>query len=238
MGRSGCCRLSFSSRPALSLFLQVAPHGSQNNFAFFMPNGTALVEIIPWWARRAALCVLCCPLELQDACGRPPTWGLSRLPPCHKCAGTFMARAALGWTSILRIGSPWITPCTAATSAWCPTRSTPSPARTRRRAKVGVPDCLPMQSPLRRIPCAATYGPSAGAGSTIAWGRDQDVALDVPTLAKALTKIARGEVRAGHRAPGTACPIEHRGRHPDTACPPTRRSSSLTVTTMRRGRFS
>ena len=29
------------------------------------------------------------------------------------------------------------------------------------------------------------------------YGRDQDVALDFSTLAKALTKVARGEVRPG-----------------------------------------
>ena len=28
--------------------VQVNTHGSGNNFAFFMPNGTALVEILPW----------------------------------------------------------------------------------------------------------------------------------------------------------------------------------------------
>ncbi|PSC70577.1 hypothetical protein C2E20_6087 [Micractinium conductrix] len=33
-----------------------------------------------------------------------------------------------------------------------------------------------------------------GIGSSIAFGRDQDVALDFPTLAKALVKIARGEL--------------------------------------------
>lgn len=43
-----------------------------------------------------------------------------------------------------------------------------------------------------------------GAGSSVAWGRDQDVALDFPTLAKALAKVARGEVSwqgaGGHAA--------------------------------------
>lgn len=48
----------------------------------------------------------------------------------------------------------------------------------------------------------------AAAGSSVVWGRDQDVALDFPTLAKALTKVARGEVRPGGllvRARGHAC---------------------------------
>lgn len=48
----------------------------------------------------------------------------------------------------------------------------------------------------------------AAAGSSVVWGRDQDVALDFPTLAKALTKVARGEVRTGGllvRARGHAC---------------------------------
>ncbi|PRW61210.1 hypothetical protein C2E21_0582 [Chlorella sorokiniana] len=34
----------------------------------------------------------------------------------------------------------------------------------------------------------------AGRGSSVVYGRDQDVALDFPTLAKALTKVARGEL--------------------------------------------
>lgn len=44
------------------------------------------------------------------------------------------------------------------------------------------------------VPHAGSWRPAVCAGSSVAWARDQDVALDFPTLAKALTQVARGEV--------------------------------------------
>ena len=43
-------------------------------------------------------------------------------------------------------------------------------------------------------PAPPRPAPPAAAGSSVAWGRDQDVTLDFPTLAKVLERVARGQL--------------------------------------------
>lgn len=82
--------------------------------------------------------------------------------------------------------------------AWAPRRSSRAAA-----AAAGcplLPACLPACLPTPSRPLPPSLSPPAHhhlyAGSSTAWGRDQDVALDFPTLAKVLTKVARGETES------------------------------------------